>query len=75
VTATERRLTTPPEQSFDEPLLLSVRDAARRLNIGRDCCYSLVREGRLRSISVGNRRLIPKAELEAFIEREQGAGT
>lgn len=52
------------------PLLLSVRDAARELGIGRDSAYGLVREGRLRSISVGRRILIPRAELERFVERE-----
>lgn len=51
-------------------LLVSVRDAARELGIGRDSAYALVREGRLRSISVGRRILIPRTELEAFVERE-----
>lgn len=51
-------------------LLVSVRDAARELGIGRDSAYALVREGRLRSISVGRRILVPRAELERFIERE-----
>jgi excisionase family DNA binding protein len=54
-----------------EPLLVSVREAARRLGIGRDTAYALVREGRLRSISVaGRKRLVPVAELQAFVERE-----
>lgn len=52
------------------PLLLSVRDAARQLGIGRDTCYELVRCGRLRSVAIGRRRLIPFRELEAFAERE-----
>lgn len=51
-------------------LLISVRDAARELGIGRDTAYALVREGRLRSISVGRRILVPRAELERFVERE-----
>lgn len=51
-------------------LLVSVRDAARELGIGRDSTYALVREGRLRSISVGRRILVPRTELEAFVERE-----
>lgn len=51
-------------------LLVSVRDAARELGIGRDSAYALVREGRLRSISVGRRILVPRTELEAFVERE-----
>lgn len=55
---------------MSEPLLLGVRDAARRLGIGRDVCYQLVREGRLRAVRVGRRILIPRAELERFVERE-----
>lgn len=53
-----------------EPLLLSIRDAARRLGVGRDHAYMLVREGRLRSIAVGSRRLVPVAELAEFVRRE-----
>jgi excisionase family DNA binding protein len=53
-----------------EPLLISVREAAQRLGLGRDTAYQLVREGRLRSLSVNRRILIPVAELPLFIERE-----
>jgi excisionase family DNA binding protein len=53
-----------------EPLLLSVRDAARRLGVGRDFTYRLVREGRLAHLSVGRRMLIPVAALERWIEEE-----
>lgn len=59
---------------MNEPLLLSVREAAERLGLGINSTYALVREGRLRSISVGNRkRLIPAHELEDFITRETTA--
>lgn len=51
-------------------LLLSVREAARELGIGRDATYALVRGGRLRSVSVAGRRLIPRSELEDFCRRE-----
>jgi excisionase family DNA binding protein len=53
-----------------EPLLISVREAAQRLGLGRDATYALVREGRLRTLAVGRRRLVPVRELEAFVERE-----
>ncbi len=55
---------------MNEPLLVSVREAAARLGIGRDTAYRLVAEGRLRSLSLGRRRLVPVAELTAFTERE-----
>jgi excisionase family DNA binding protein len=70
VSATLRRLMAQPERS-SEPLLLSVRDAARELGIGRDAAYALVRSGRLRSVRVSGRHLlIPRTELVAFIARE-----
>jgi excisionase family DNA binding protein len=52
------------------PLLLSVREAAARLSIGRDTTYELVRSGRLRSVAIGRRRLVPFSELEDFVRRE-----
>ena len=52
------------------PLLVGVREAARELGIGRDSAYALVREGRLRHVSLGRRVLIPRTELEAFVQRE-----
>lgn len=53
-----------------EPLLLSVKDWARSVGLARDHAYRLVREGRVRSVSVGRKRLIPRSECEAWIERE-----
>ena len=53
-----------------EPLLVGFREAARRLGIGRDATYTAVREGRIRSLSVGRRVLIPVRELDDFVARE-----
>jgi excisionase family DNA binding protein len=53
-----------------EPLLIGIREAARELGIGRDTVYQLVREGRLRSVRVSRKVLIPRVELRAFVERE-----
>jgi excisionase family DNA binding protein len=58
----------------DEPLLLSVREAARALGTGRDNTYQLIREGRLHAVHVSGRKiLVPRAELTAFVERESAA--
>jgi excisionase family DNA binding protein len=59
-------MTTP------DPLLVSVREAARRLGIGRDACYALVKEGRLGHLKVGRRVRVPVAALERFIDSELG---
>lgn len=54
----------------EAPLLLSVRAASRELGIGRDRLYQLAREGRLRTIKLGRRLYVPRAELEAWVARE-----
>jgi len=54
----------------EPPLLVNVREASRALGCGRDTCYRLVRERRLRAVRVNRRILIPRAELEAFVARE-----
>jgi excisionase family DNA binding protein len=53
-----------------EPLLISVRQAAAELPCGRDTMYELIRQGRIRSVRIGRRLLVPRTELEAFVERE-----
>lgn len=44
--------------------LLSVAEAAKRLGVSRTSAYQLIGSGRLRSITVGRRRLVPASELE-----------
>lgn len=53
-----------------DALLLSVRDAAIAIGVGRESAYQLVREGRLRAVRIGRRILVPRTELTAFVERE-----
>ena len=52
----------------DDKLAYSVDEAAERLGIGRTLAYDLIREGRLPSLKLGHRRLIARADLEAFVE-------
>jgi excisionase family DNA binding protein len=52
----------------DDRLLLPVRDAARRLGLGRDLVGRLVRTGDLPSVKVGARRLVPTSALQQWIE-------
>jgi excisionase family DNA binding protein len=53
-----------------EPLLVGPRDAAEIVGIGRDRMYRLVADGRIRSVALGRKRLIPRQELDAWIARE-----
>jgi excisionase family DNA binding protein len=51
----------------DRPRLLRVDEAARLLGIGRSLAYDLIRTGRLRSIKIGSRRLVPLAAIDEAI--------
>jgi excisionase family DNA binding protein len=57
-----------------EPLLLSIREAAKAAGIGRDRMYALVRSGRVRSVRVGSKRLVPRPEIPAWVDRELQGG-
>jgi excisionase family DNA binding protein len=53
-----------------QPLAVSPRKAARYLDVGHDAIYQLLGQGRLRSVKLGRRRLIPLSELERFLAEE-----
>jgi excisionase family DNA binding protein len=52
------------------PLAVSPRKAAQYLGVGHDAIYQLLNEGRMRSVKLGRRRLIPMSELERFLADE-----
>lgn len=45
-------------------------EAGRRLGTSRDTIFKLIASGELRSCKVGSARLIPVAELEAYLARK-----
>ncbi len=47
--------------------LVSVDEAARALGIGRSALYSELAAGRLRSLKVGRRRLVPSGALVEYV--------
>ncbi|MFI8528373.1 helix-turn-helix domain-containing protein [Promicromonospora sukumoe] len=49
------------------PVAYRVEEAAESLRIGRDSVYELIRSGRLRTIKVGARRLVPVVALSEYI--------
>lgn len=53
-----------------QPLLLTVREAAKLMNIGRDMTYALVAEGRIPSIRLGRHIRIPRAALIDHLRKE-----
>lgn len=56
-------------------LALSVEEAADRLSIGRTQMYVLVRDGKIASVKVGRRRLVPTSALVAYLDRLMGVPT
>ena len=53
-----------------EPLAVGVEVAADMLGIGRSSVFILLNDGLLASVKIGKRRLIPVAELRAFLDRQ-----
>jgi excisionase family DNA binding protein len=53
------------------PRLLSVSDAAAALSLSRASLYKELTAGRLRTVHVGRRRLVPESALAAYIADRQ----
>ena len=58
------------ESPKPSPLAVSPRRAAQYLDVGHDAIYTLLNQGRIRSVKLGRRRLIPVVELERFLADE-----
>ncbi len=52
-----------------KPLLAPVALAARMLGLGRTSVWGLIRDGELRTVRVGTRRLLLVSEIEAWVSR------
>lgn len=60
-------------KSFDEfPIMLSVTETATVLGISRTSAYELVKGNNFPSIKVGSRIVIPKGELQKWIQKQLG---
>ena len=59
-----------PMNEGDAAVMVSVAEAARRLGISASKVTQLVASGEVRSVKVGDRRLIPVSALAAFAESE-----
>ena len=49
------------------PLAYSVTDAARLLGIGRTLAYALVKSGKLPTVTLGRRVVVPKVRLDEML--------
>lgn len=50
-----------------EPVVTSVKDAAKALSLGRTSIYALIKEGRLETIKLGRRTLITVTSIRALV--------
>lgn len=57
-----------PTSYDDLPLTPSVRELMPILSVGRNTAYELIRSGQIRSVRIGRRILIPKAEVLQFLK-------
>jgi excisionase family DNA binding protein len=55
-------------QDVDQhPRLLSIKFACQILGLSRTSLYALMASGRIRSVTVGRRRLVPREAIDEFI--------
>lgn len=57
----------PPEGGPTRKLLLTVEEAAKRLRVGFTTTKKYIANGSLKSITIGRRRLVPVAAVDAFV--------
>ena len=55
----------------DPRVLVSVEEAAERLDIGRTMLYELIAAGEIGTVTVGRLRKVPVAEIADFVERRR----
>ncbi len=55
------------ERPAVQPKAVSVDDAAQLLGLCRSSLYDLLAAGRIRSVKVGSRRLVPTAAIDQFL--------
>ena len=53
------------------PLLLTIRDAARVLSVGRTTMYELIAAGAIEVVHIGRSARVPVAALEAFVQQQR----
>ncbi len=54
--------------------LNSIEQVQTRLGIGRSMVFELIGSGKLRSVSIGRRRLVPETAIADFIEALEAGG-
>jgi len=68
--AVAQALETVKVVSTDQAVMLSIPEAAQRLGIGTTKVKQLIAAGRLPSVTIGRRRLVPATRLQAFADTD-----
>lgn len=55
---------------FGKPLAVSVKDACRILGVGNTTMWALIGDGRVKTMSIGRKRLVIYSSLESLIASE-----
>lgn len=61
-------MATAPTASTPQRRLHRIETAAEILDVGRSTAYEEIRLGRLRTVRVGRRRLVPTEFIEDYVE-------
>jgi excisionase family DNA binding protein len=56
-----------PQLKRSLPQLLAIKQAIFELGIGRTAIYELIKDGKLKTVTIGRRRLVPAEAIEEFI--------
>lgn len=51
-----------------QPRLFTIEDAAKLCGVGRSLAYEEIRLGRLRTVRIGRRRLVPLKYIDEYVE-------
>jgi excisionase family DNA binding protein len=54
-------------------IALSIAQARASLGVSRTVLYHLISKGEIRTLKIGRRRLVRRAELERFLAAKEGA--
>lgn len=53
-----------------KPILISINEASKALNLGRTTIYKLIEQGQLETVKIGRRTLVKMASIHCLIEGE-----
>ena len=63
-------MTANPNYLAFERISYGIGDAVKATGLGRTTIYRLIKEGELKSVMIGGRRLIPAMELRKLMETD-----